>query len=373
MRIGLMLRAWGERGGVGVYTRNLVRELLDLDAGHHYLLMWRQREHLGTFAGRPGVEERWLWAPGKAAWDQLAVPWTAWRERLDVVLHPKFTAPLLAPCPAVMVVHGADWWRPEEARFYGWLDTRYVRAFMPLYFRKCAAVISVSHQSTAGFERALRPPAGKLRTVHFGPASCFRTVDDPAELERVRARHRLPARFFLTVAKASAARRKNLPGLLDGYRRYHRSSPEPLPLVVVGEVGDRGALGLPAGGWGGDVHLTGWLEQAELPAVYSLATAFLYPSHLEAFPIPLTEAMACGTPIVTSERDGPREIAGDAARFVDPDDPGAIAAALRAVATDPELRRELRRRGLERVPLFSWRRCAERVLAILEEVAEEEA
>ena len=98
MRIGLMLRAFDEKGGVGVYTRNIVEELLRLDRRNQYVLFYRDRQNLGRFSGYENVSERWVRGHGKVAWDQIAIPLVCRRERVDVLFHPKFTAPLLAPC-----------------------------------------------------------------------------------------------------------------------------------------------------------------------------------------------------------------------------------------------------------------------------------
>ncbi|MGB6334888.1 MAG: hypothetical protein WBG96_04650, partial [Thermoanaerobaculia bacterium] len=119
MRIGLMLRAFDEKGGVGVYTRNIVEELLRADRRNQYILFYRHQEYLGRFSHYENVTERWLRGGSKAAWDQIAIPLACRREKVDVLFHPKFTAPLLAPCRVVMVVHGADWFIPEQAQFYG--------------------------------------------------------------------------------------------------------------------------------------------------------------------------------------------------------------------------------------------------------------
>ncbi len=113
----------------------------------------------------------------------------------------------------------------------------------------------------------------------------------------------------------------------------------------------------------------GWMDQADLPAVYSASELYLYPSMQEAFPIPITEAMACGTPIITSRANGLEEIAGSAALLVDPQDPAAIAAAVQRVVGDSRLRARLADAGLERSQTFSWESCARQTLAILEEVA----
>jgi glycosyltransferase involved in cell wall biosynthesis len=371
MRIGIMLRAWGERGGVGVYTRNLTRELLGLGSAHRFVLFWRRREEVGRhFPGHAGVEEHWVRGGPKPLWDQLAIPLACRRTGVDVLLHPKFTAPLLAPARAVMVVHGADWLLPDQRIFYPWWDVLYMRAFLPLYFRKCSRVISVSWRTTENFERVLRPARGKTETVYFGPAPGFRPLEDPALGRPIVERHGFPPRYLLTFSKATADRRKNLPTLLKAYARYHAGAEQPLPLVVVGEGGEelRRRHALPEVGWGRDVLFPGWIPQEDLPAIYAGAALLLYPSLLEAFPIPITEALACGTPIVTSDVNGLKELAEGAALLVDPRDPAAIAAGVERLLGDGALRERLRLQGIERSGDFSWRRCARRVLKILEEV-----
>lgn len=372
IRIGIMTRALAERGGIGVYAENLVRELLDLDGAHEYVLLHRGRGLRGHFGERPNLRERCLPEWGAACWDQVAVPWACRQERLDVLLHPKFTVPLLAPCPTVMVVHGADWFVADQARFYGRLDVQYVRRVMPLYFRSAAAVISVSQLTTENFRRALPAHGHKLRTIYFAPGRAFRgPAPDAARIEEVRRRYALPSDFILTLTKLRGDQRKNLGGVLRAYARYHAAQPDPLPLVVGGMGCERlrADYGIPSEGWGGDVLFPGWLDQQDLPAVYASARLFLYPSNLEAFPIPLTEAMACGTPIVTSDANGLEEIAGDAALRVPPDDPERIADAIGRVAGDPELRASLRARGFERAKRYSWERCARETLAVLCEAA----
>jgi glycosyltransferase involved in cell wall biosynthesis len=366
-----MLRAIEEKGGVGVYTRNLTRELLELDRENEYVLFYRSAAAAGQFADRSNVRERVLAGPGKFIWDQIAVPWACQQEGIEVLLHPKFTVPLLSPCPAVMVVHGADWFIPEQAQYYSALDVQYVRRVMPWYFRKSAVVMSVSELTTRNFETVLDLPPGKIRTVYFAPARHFAPVESTERLGEVRKRYRLPERFVFTLTKRFGTGRKNFSGLLSAYALYHEAATEPLPLVVGGADLDelRQLNAIPADDWGADVIFPGWLDQADLPAIYSQANLFLYPSNLEAFPIPVTEAMACGTPIVTSAANGLEEIAGEAALFAPPDDPVAIAAAITRVLEDPSLAALLRRRGIERSERYSWDRCVSQTLSILEEVA----
>lgn len=375
MRIGVMLRALDEKGGIGVYAANIVEELLSFDRKNQYVLFYREAGNVGRFSRYENVTERVLRAPHKAIWDQVAVPLACVRDGIEVLFHPKFTVPLLAPCKAVMVVHGADWFMPDQARFYGRWDVAYMRLVMPWYFRKAARVLSVSELTTENFRRVLRGSAGKLETVYFGPARCFAPVTSGEQLEQVRSRYGLPDRFILTLAKLGDGNRKNFRGLADGYALYHSRVDRPLKLVVGGEDCHLLAkqYGLSSVGAGADLVFPGWIEQEDLPAVYSMADLFLYPSNLEAFPIPLTEAMACGTPIVTSKVNGLEEIAGDAAFLVDPGLPEEISDGIVRVLGDEDLRKELARRGLRRVRMFSWEECGRRTLRILEGLMETEA
>jgi glycosyltransferase involved in cell wall biosynthesis len=125
---------------------------------------------------------------------------------------------------------------------------------------------------------------------------------------------------------------------------------------------------IPDTDYGKDIIFTGWIDQEDLPAFYSLADLFLYPSNVEAFPIPITEALACGTPIVTSDANGLKELVGEAALLVDPRDPAAIAEAVYRVLCSPDLRVELSEKGTQRSQMYTWDRCSRQTLDILTKV-----
>ena len=369
MRIGIMLRAMLEQGGVGVYSRYITQELLQRDQQNHYVLFYRSQAHLGSFSSYPNVTERVVTAPNKALWDQVAIPYACWREQVDVVFHPKFTVPLLAPCKSVMVLHGAGWFMPDTSKFWSALDLKYVRMMMPIYCRRASAVLSVSQITTDTFNQVLQLRPGKIRTVYFGPGKQFRRVTDPAELERVRRKYSLPARFILTWSGHDRGTRKNIDGILKAFQLHHGKSSHKLVIGGKGCERFRDEYAIPDEGYGRDIHFPGWIDQQDLPAIYSLADLFLYPSFSEAFPIPITEALACGTPIVTSTLNGLQEIAGDAALAVDATLPEAIAEAMGSVLLNPELQATLASRSLARSQLFSWDKCASQTLQTLESVA----
>jgi glycosyltransferase involved in cell wall biosynthesis len=186
----------------------------------------------------------------------------------------------------------------------------------------------------------------------------------------VQRRYQLPDRYILTLTKRKGGGRKNLGQIFKAYALYHQSVTDPCPLVIGGKDCHlfREEYQIPENGYGQDIHFPGWIDQQDLPAVYTAAELFLYPSNVEAFPIPITEAMVCGTPILTSNVNGLVEIAGDAARFVDPQDLSDIAEGIRQMLEDPALRESYAARGLARSSLFTWEKCASETLAALEEV-----
>ena len=371
MRIGIMLRSIDEKGGVGVYTRNIVKELLQLDKNNEYILFYANPSNIGLFSHHKNVREVWVKGRNKAVWDQISIPRVCRVEKVDVIFHPKFTVPLFAPCKAVMVVHGADWLIPEQAQFYTWWDVRYMRMLLPLYFRKSSAVISVSQETTDNFNWILKLPADKIQTVYFAPGRNFKRITDPAVLQQARARYQLPDKFILTLTKRKGGDRKNLGQVFKAYACYHERTQTPHKLVIGGKDCHlfRAEYAIPEDGYGKDILFPGWIDQMDLPGVYSLADLYLYPSNLEAFPIPLTEAMACGTPILTSNVNGLKEIAGDAALLVDPSDTEQIANSMARILSNSELRESLSHKSLERSSRFSWDLCAKSTLALLEKVA----
>jgi glycosyltransferase involved in cell wall biosynthesis len=367
MKIGIMLRSLDEKGGIGVYTQNITEELLQFDRTNQYILYYRNPANLGRFARFDNVTERVIKGTSKAMWDQVKIPLACWKDKVDVIFHPKFTVPLLAPCKAVMVLHGAGWYMPEMVRFFRPADVRYIHMVMPLYFRKCAVALSVNQLGAETFSRELNLPAGKIKTVYFAPARRFKRVTDKDKLQQVKDRYSLPDKFILTLTKRGGDTRKNLGQILKAYERYYSHAENPHKLVVGGKDCHlfREEYAIPDDDYGADILFPGWIDQEDLPSVYSLTDLYLYPSNLEAFPVPITEAMACGTPIITSDVNGPREIAGDAALFVDPGNPDQIADAIFRVLGDEKLQQALSEKGLARSANYSWDKCARETLESL--------
>jgi glycosyltransferase involved in cell wall biosynthesis len=365
MRIGVMLRTISEQQGIGIYTRNLVDQLLRIDPRNEYVLYYRDPEFLGRYGDRPNVRERLLPSRSKAVWDQVRVPRAASEDRVDVLFHTKFTVPFLTRIPSVMALHGASWYTNPEV--YKRLDLAYVRTVMPLYCRKASAIMSNSDCTTRDFIHYLGLPPDKLHTANLAADDRFRPISDRAVLDGVRKRYTLPDRFILAVIKYDP--RKNFANLIAAFENLHHTTD--CKLVVVGRNCERyrDEQRLAERGLANDVLFVGWIEQDELPAIYNLADFLFFPSIIEEFGIPVCEALACGLPMVVSKVGAPPDLAGEAGIFVDPYEVKGMTQAITRLWNEPELRRAKATLALERSRLFSWQKCAETTLAVLEQVA----
>jgi glycosyltransferase involved in cell wall biosynthesis len=381
LRIGLMLRGIEEYDGAGVYIRKLVDALLELDADNEYVLFFAGDEQSGRYAHLPNVREVVVHAPGKLLWDQVAVPVAAWRERLDVLFHHKFSIPAVAPCPTVVQQRGTEYWSFPE--YYPTLGDRINRLYnmvtIPFFCRRAARVLTNSDSLAAELERVARVPREKMATVYAAADQRFTRIIDPVVLSRVRAQYGLPDQpFFLMVVKGYArieyagqalCPRKNVEGTLEAYARVRVVEPSCPPMVILGAgvkdrltpklLQERFRLGRES------VVIPGLIAHDDMPAVYSTAGALLFPSYYESFGIPLVEAMACGCPVITSSAPACPEVVGDAALVVDPDDVEGLADAMLRVVREPGLVADLRERGQVRARRFSWHDSARRLLAEL--------
>lgn len=368
MRVGIMLRSIDEKGGVGVYSRFLVNELCEIDRKNQYVLFYKNKDNLGRYGCHENVIERHVKASNKAIWDQIVIPYACKKEKIDVLLNPKFTVPLFAPCKTIMTLHGTAWF--THPQFFNKWDLKYIQTIMPFYLKKSSSVISISKLCTENFYKIFKVPQGKITTVYFGPAKHFRRIDDVEKISKVKEKYKIPDKFILTLSGYDRGRRKNIDKILEAYSTFHGKTDH--KLVIGGKDCERFRqdYSIPEEGYGKDICFPGWIEQEDLPVFYTLADLYLYPSNAEAFPIPLTEAMACGTPILTSNVNGLKEIAGDAALFVDPENIEEISDGIHRILKDPGLQMDLSRKALKRSEVFDWGKCARETIQILERVTE---
>lgn len=364
MKIAIMLRHYNQHGGgVKVYTQGLLRELLALETPHEFVLIYRDPQLIGTYNNFRHVREIAVNSRSALTWDQMAINQVNKKEKFDLIFNPKYSLPLSANCRTVFVCHGLDWFvMPKWSKL---IDRISHRVLVPRYAKKADAIIAVSNITREHVLKYLKVPSEKVHTVYLGVDQVFRKSIPDQILEEIRHKFRLPKKFFLFVGQIYPP--KNFGRLLQAYAKV---GPElGISLVVAGEhrwlCGKDLSLieNLGITDW---IVRPGWIDRETLPAFYKMSQALLMPSLYEACPSPPIEAMACGCPVVTSDRYGTKEIADNAAEFVNPEDIDSIAKGMRKVIIDEELRQHLISAGHERAQSFSWERCARETLSVFE-------
>jgi glycosyltransferase involved in cell wall biosynthesis len=231
-------------------------------------------------------------------------------------------------------------------------------------------VVAISEATRRDVIRLLGVEPHRVVTIPCGADARFRPHLDPTELRAFRDANDLPEHFMLYLGTIEP--RKNLIRLMDAYAEVQRRVREPWPLILAGGAGwgveeirahaDRLRLGP-------RLRFAGYVEEAEIPLWYNAADLFVYPSEYEGFGLPALEALACGTPVVTSDRSSLPEVVGECAILVNPSDPTSIADGIVRAIDDAELRHRLSQGGPERAKRFSWERMAEETLAVYRSVS----
>jgi len=303
----------------------------------------------------------------RIAWEQSLFPLELRRRRATLVHGLVNVLPLTAPCPGVVTVHDLAFVRtPATMRP---LKRFYLTALCRASVQRAAHVIAVSNQTAADLQHFWGTPPDRISVVHNGVASRF-TPRCAEEQAAFRQRCGLPARYLFYLGTLEP--RKNLEQLVRAFARWRTATAtHDVKLVLAGAKGWHYAAifrTVEALGLAEQVIFPGFIPEDALPDWYAAATAFVYPSLLEGFGLPVLEAMACGAPVVCSRAPGLSEVAGDAALTFPPRDEAALTAALEMVVNQPVVRQELAARGRVQAARFTWRRSAEATLAIYRRV-----
>ena len=345
MRIAIDAHMVGEREtGNETYTLSLIRALLALPPeerrGADFVLYATHPERL-----RPRLDPnhtapiRRLWPAPSLLRIPFAMPAATLRDHASL-LHVNYVAPPVGACPHVVTVHDISY--DLYPAFFSPRDRWMLKTLVPLTMRRAAAIITVSQHAKQEIMARYGLPAHKIAVTYEAAGEQFRPVTDAAVRLGLRQRLGLPAQAPYFLALGNLQPRKNIGRLLAAFARA-RQTPElaSTRLVIAGKALWRESevfAAVQQAGLMDVVHFPGYVDDADLPALYSDALAFVYPSLYEGFGLPPLEAMACGAPVICSNAASLPEVVGDAALTVAPTDVGALANALRQVAAAPELR-----------------------------------
>ena len=367
MRIGIDARKLHDFG-IGTYIRNLLRHLARLDRQTEFVLFSRPDdcEALGALGENfRAVPET---ARNYSIGEQVRIPLALKREGITLFHAPHYVLPPLVSCRSVVTIHDCI-----HLMFPQYLPNRlaysYARTSIALAAHRATRVLTVSESSKRDILRFVDAPAEKIDVIYNAYDERFGVEPREEEVIRVRERYQLHDEFVLYAGNVKP--HKNLGRLIDAFQIVRNRGLDHLKLVLIGdEISKYAALrrAVHQHQLHKYVRFLGYLPEETLAVMYRLAGVFVFPSLYEGFGLPPLEAMASGTPVVTSNVSSLPEVAGDAALLVDPYEPAAIADGIYRVLTDEELRRDLRRKGLARAHQFSWEQSVRRVRDIYGQV-----
>jgi glycosyltransferase involved in cell wall biosynthesis len=378
MRIGIdYTAAVRQGGGIGRYTRNLIRSLASLDTKNRYTLFvaggWGEGDGLGPWPGNYRVRsiplsDRWM----NILWQRLRLPLPIQfvTGPLDLFHSPDFVLPPTRQVPAILTVHDLSFLRVPQYFVLGFRE--YLEGAVSRAVKRAYHILADSESTRRDLIELMAVEPERVSVLYPGVEPRFQQVHDMEFLHRVRSRYGLPEHFVLGLSTLQP--RKNFDGLIQAYHRMLATRDgEPgitdLDLVIVGGTGwlykDTLALAERLG-LGERVHFVGFVSDEDLPALYSLATVFAFPSWYEGFGLPVLEAMACGTPVVAADNSSLPEVVGGAGLMVSAGDAEALAKALASLLTEQSLRRQLIAAGREQARRFTWEAAATRLSTIYE-------
>lgn len=373
MRIAITLQSLDQTwGGIGIYTEEILKHLLKIDRQSDYVLIYPGFGAARKLFGRYGrkyknvieVETEFSRIPSGWYWDQVVVPKVASEHAVDVLFNPFLSVPIPGQFKKVMVMHNVEY--HTVPKVYDW--KMYVRWFFleKLILPAADRVISISKAMTRDFQRTVKYPIENVRTIYHGVSDKFRVISDPEMLRRAKEEYLLPDEFLLFVGHLYP--QKNFSTLLKAFHLLRDKVPH--HLVVVGrprwkyqaDLGLIESLDLRD-----RLHFLHWVSNDDMPAIYNLASCFVYPSLYESFGLAQLEAMACGCPVTGARAGAIPEISDGAALLFDPHSPDEIAESIFRVVSDANVRQSFIEKGLARTKAFTWDQCAAETLKLLNE------
>jgi glycosyltransferase involved in cell wall biosynthesis len=371
VRIAIDAHAVGAKlGGNESYAINLIEALAQIDRVNDYTI------YVTTNEARDRFQRRWSNFRVRATLPHtplIRIPLTLsaeLRKHPVDVLHVQFTAPPFCPCPVVVSIHDLSFEHLPQT--FNRRSRTQLRLTVRHSARRATRILSLSEHTRGDIMKTYGIEAERIKAIPLAAPDHFARVEDNRELQRVRHTYGIHGDYILSVG--SIQPRKNLARLVKAYASLRGNySADKLPkLVLVGKCAwlyDETLRALTETGVKETVVLTGYVPQEDLPALYSGALCFVYPSYFEGFGLPPLEAMKCGAPVIVGNRTSLPEVVGDAALSVDPFDVDAIAAAIKRLMKTPDLRCELSLKGQERARAFSWQETARQTLRVYEEAS----
>lgn len=370
MRIGIEAQRIfrKKKGGMDVVAAEIINSLQKLDKDNEYIIYAAQEEEVSdVIRETANFKIKYIKGLSYVGWEQLSLPMQAKQDKLDLLHCTSNTAPLWGKVPLIVTIHDIIYlekkaW-PVNVNWYQRLGNYYRSLVVPRVAARAAQIVTVSEFEKSNLQEYFRFDGSKIHVVSNGVNEVFRKIYDRDLLKAVKQKYRLPERFIFYLGNTEP--RKNLRNMLKAYGMLTMRQ-EPVPSLVITNITEEYLAAvlkeIAEERIADRIILTGYADFKDLPALYTLAEFYVYPSLREGFGLPVLEAMACGTAVITSNVSSMPEVAGEGALFADPHVPQSIADAMHKYLTDPELKAEKIRKGNLRYRHYTWEASAKKLL-----------
>lgn len=374
MRIGIEAQRIfrKKKHGMDMVALELVKHIHEIDQKNEYVVFVKEDEDSACLPSFPNIEVQVLASSPYPVWEQYHLPKAAKKAGVQLLHCTSNTAPVFPGVPLVITLHDIIYLEKlhiKEGTTYQKFGNLYRRWNVPSVVDKAEKIITVSEFEKNricdhfGFED------DRVTAIYNGVSRNFNKVDDPKKLAEAKAKFNLPEKFIFFLGNTDP--KKNVHGVLKALSILKNKGELPCKLLmldinrdylsrVANEIGDPDILN--------EIQFTGYIPNSDLPAIYSQASLFLYPSLRESFGIPMIEAMRCGVPVISSVTSCMPEVAGGAAILVDPFQPEQLAATIKDLYFDENRKNELIAAGFERSKKFSWSENARKTIDIYQQI-----
>lgn len=359
--------------GIGTYLIHLIEALLEIDKKNHYVLFidkkLKENHPVGLWEQENLFKEK-IGVPAVCPKQQLVIPFKLKGKNVDVYHYPHFDLPLLQNHDSVITIHDLKYIiAPEFFPEFSLIKKRYMSFFYRLSGQCAKKIIVVSESTKNDLIRLFKIPGEKIAVISLAASGDFRPPKKEESIHIKLKERGINNKYFLVIGERRP--HKNLVRIIEAFSIFKERCKEKYNLILVGKKYANysepeqkiAALNL-----NNDVILAGYVSDDWLPIYYQGAEALIFASLYEGFGIPIAEAMACGTPVITSNVSSMPEVAGNAALYVNPYDSEAIAGKMELLVKNMVLSKELKQKGVKQVKKFNWHRTAEQTLLVYEEV-----
>lgn len=384
MRIGINAIFRWKPTGVANYICNLVYHLSKVDHKNEYFVFTTKENKQYFPINQDNFKIIFCHLRSESpvyrrVWEQLALPGLIRSNGLDLLHCPMNVLPILSRCPAVLTIIDTQYFlNPEHFSF---LRKNYLKYMMNVSMNRADGIITISEAVKKEISECFpKNNHREIKVMHFGLDPCFRVIDNAKLIDKIKRKYGIQGKYILFPGYPHY--RKNIPRLIAAFKKVLDLIQEPYSLVIAGEMGtDESDIGnikeaIDKYGMRDKVLFTGYVpgicirgeKIQSMALLMNGADLLAYPSLYEGFGLPVLEAMACGLPVLASDIPVMKEVAGDAAIFVDPYKIDDMAQGIYQALTVDSLRRKIVLRGLERAKKFSWKTNASRTMEYYEEV-----